>query len=122
MYSATRDRRLPVGAEVLVEGGTHFRVWAPKRKKVEVVIEPPTGGTAETARPAFELEPEPDGYFSGTVRQARAGTLYRFRLDGGETFPDPASRFQPLGPHGPSRVVDPRSFTWGDGAWMQARR
>src|SRR5687768_6214182 len=107
MYSATRDRRLPVGAEVLSEGGTHFRVWAPKRKKVEVVIERATGDKSEGALFTAELEPEPQGYFSGIVRQAQAGTLYRFRLDGGGSFPDPASRFQPAGPHGPSQVIDP---------------
>ena len=48
----------------------------------------------------------------------RAGTLYRYRLDGGDTpFPDPASRFQPQGPHGPSQVIDPGAFTWTDEAW-----
>lgn len=121
MSSATRGRRLPVGAEVLSEGGTHFRVWAPKRKKVEVVIEPPAGDKSEGALPAVELEPEPRGYFSGAVRQAHAGTLYRFRLDGEGPFPDPASRFQPAGPHGPSQVIDPRSFTWTDDAWDGVR-
>ena len=105
---------MPVGAEVLSEGGTHFRVWAPKRKTVEVIIEPPSGSKSEGALVTAELEPEPGGYFSGIVRQAQAGTLYRFRLDGGDSFPDPASRFQPEGPHGPSQVVDPLSFHWTD--------
>src|SRR4029078_5261805 len=45
---------------------------------------------------------------------ARAGSRYWFRLDGKETFPDPASRFQPDGPHGPSQVVDPHAFRWTD--------
>src|SRR5581483_10562776 len=49
---------------------------------------------------------------------AGAGTRYRFRLDGGERlFPDPASRFQPDGPHGPSQVINPHSFKWTDQAW-----
>ena len=43
---------------------------------------------------------------------------YRFRLDRGETaLPDPASRFQPEGPHGPSEIVDPGEFAWTDRAW-----
>ncbi len=102
-------RRLPVGAEVQPGGGVHFRVWAPARRRVEVVTE---GG------PAAVLEAEGGGYFSGLVRDARAGTRYRYRLDGGDQlYPDPASRFQPDGPHGPSEVVDPGAFTWADGGW-----
>ncbi len=99
-------RRLPVGAEVTPEG-VHFRVWAPKRKKVEVATD--TG--------SFELEAEGDGYFSGIGE----GSLYKYRLDGGDAFPDPASRFQPQGPHGPSQVVDP-SFPWTDEGWRGLRR
>jgi len=108
-------RRLPCGAEVLPGGGVHFRVWAPRRRRVEVVFE--TGG----APAAVALEAEDGGYFSAHAPQARAGMDYRFRLDGGaELYPDPASRFQPEGPHGPSRVVDPLTFRWADGAWPGA--
>jgi maltooligosyltrehalose trehalohydrolase len=106
-----RSRRLPVGAEIHPEGGVHFRVWAPRRKKVEAVLE---GGRASGAWP---LLPDGKGYFSGVVGAARSGTLYRFRLDGEGPFPDPASRFQPDGPHGPSQVVDPAAFAWTDGHW-----
>jgi len=106
-------RRLPVGAEAQPGGGVHFRVWAPRRQVVEVVVE---GGAA------FELAREPGGYFSGLVREVGAGMRYRFRLDGDNyLYPDPASRFQPGGPHGPSEVVDPRAFEWTDGAWRGAR-
>ena len=53
---------------------------------------------------------------------AAAGTTYRFRLDGGdERVPDPASRYQPEGPHGPSQVVDPSAFRWTDQAFTGAR-
>jgi maltooligosyltrehalose trehalohydrolase len=100
-------RRLPIGAELLPGGGASFRVWAPKRRRVEVVIE---GGSAHP------LDAEPGGYFSGRVAAAGAMTRYRYRLDGGDAFPDPASRFQPEGPHGPSVVVDP-AFAWKDGDW-----
>ena len=103
-------RRLPVGAECQRSGGVHFRVWAPRCQAVSVRIE------------GFEpvlLEAEAGGYFSGLVPEAGSGTRYRFCLDG-ETpgAPDPASRFQPEGPHGPSEVVDPSSFCWTDGEWQ----
>ncbi|HXG13439.1 MAG TPA: malto-oligosyltrehalose trehalohydrolase [Gemmataceae bacterium] len=111
-------RRLPIGAEVQPAGGVHFRVWAPRRQRVEVVleggIEPSCGGTAV----AIELEAEGNGYFSGHVAVASAGTRYRFRLDGDTAlYPDPASRFQPEGPHGPSQVIDPSRFAWSDDGW-----
>ncbi|HUI81139.1 MAG TPA: malto-oligosyltrehalose trehalohydrolase [Bryobacteraceae bacterium] len=102
-------RRYPIGAEVGPEG-VHFRVWAPRRKTVEVVLEDGSAG-------AHLLEREPSGYHAGLISEARAGSRYRFRLDGGDTFPDPASRFQPEGPHGPSQVVDPRQFRWSDSGW-----
>jgi maltooligosyltrehalose trehalohydrolase len=107
-------RRLPIGAEALPEGGVHFRVWALRRARVEVLFE----GDADSA---FDLEREEGGYFSALVEHAGAGTLYRFRLDGEDyLYPDPASRFQPEGPHGPSRVVDPASFRWTDDEWKGA--
>jgi maltooligosyltrehalose trehalohydrolase len=103
------ERRLPVGAEALPGGGVHFRVWAPARRRVEVVL--------ETEGITVPLEPEGNGYFSGRVGQARVGSLYRYRLDGGQPYPDPASRFQPEGPHGPSQVIDSDTFTWTDENW-----
>jgi maltooligosyltrehalose trehalohydrolase len=99
-------RRLPVGAEIVKEG-VHFRVWAPLRKSVEVV----------TTRGVVPLSRENDQYFSGLVPDVVDGDTYRFRLDEGDAFPDPASRFQPEGPHGPSQVVDPFAFSWSDGGW-----
>ncbi len=104
------SRRFPIGAE-LSNGGVSFRVWAPRAQRVAVEIE---GGGAH------ELEREADGYFSGTVAAARAGSRYGFRLDDRGPFPDPASRWQPEGPFGPSAVVDPSVFPWTDGAWQGA--
>jgi maltooligosyltrehalose trehalohydrolase len=63
------------------------------------------------------LQRESRGYHSGFVDEARAGTRYRLQLEDGSAFPDPVSRFQPDGPHGPSVVVDPAAFTWTDQAW-----
>jgi maltooligosyltrehalose trehalohydrolase len=106
-------RRLPVGAEVQPGGGVHFRIWSPRSGQVEVVVHAAAG---EEDR-SFSLRPEPDGYFSGHDADSGVGTLYRYRLDGGDSYPDPASRFQPEGPHGPSCVIDPSTYRWGDGAW-----
>ncbi|HMJ13087.1 MAG TPA: malto-oligosyltrehalose trehalohydrolase [Polyangiaceae bacterium] len=103
-------RRYPVGAE-LVGGRVHVRVWAPKRSNIEVVAGGPDGR-------ASTLSAEGNGYFSGVAEHLRAGSAYGFRLDGSDRiYPDPASRYQPDGPHGPSQVVDPKSFGWTDATW-----
>lgn len=113
-----QQRRFPVGVEVLPEGA-HFRVWAPQRRRVEVVLEAPGDGQGSSR--AFPLEFEGNGYYSGRVAEAAAGARYRYRLDGGpELYPDPVSRFQPEGPHGPSQIIDPRSFSWTDRDWRGA--
>ena len=65
----------------------------------------------------FPLSDEKNGYWSGVVAEAKAGDVYKFQLDGGDAFPDPASRFQPEGPHGPSQIVSPDAFPWTDQSW-----
>ena len=108
------NRRFPIGAE-LAPGGVYFRVWAPQAKRVELVI-----GADHSSAPK-ELKSEAHGYFSGFVPECAAGDLYRFRLDGGEQLlPDPASRFQPEGPLGPSMIVDASQFEWHDADWNGA--
>src|SRR5256885_17036069 len=106
-----RDRRvrrtLPIGAEVMAMGGVHFRVWAPKSKMVAVQLKREMNHEGSGQR--FELAAEGNGYFSGEIAEAAPGMTYRFVLDSG-AFPDPASRFQPEGPHGPSQIVDGRTF------------
>ncbi len=101
--------RLGLGAEVQTQG-VSFRVWAPRCQKVEVVFE---GG----ASPPFLLTRQAQGYFTGIAPELGAGALYRYRLDGAGPYPDPCSRFQPQGPHGPSMVVDPTAFQWSDERW-----
>lgn len=66
------------------------------------------------------LAPAEHGYFGGFTPEARAGMRYRYALPGGE-FPDPASRFQPEGPHGPSQIIDSAAFPWTDGDWPGVR-
>jgi len=95
-----------------VDGGVCFRVWAPRRKRVRVIADGPPAA----------LEAGPDGYFSGTVSGLGPGALYRYEVDGEGPFPDPASRFQPEGPHGPSEVIDPAAFRWTDAAWRGVPR
>jgi maltooligosyltrehalose trehalohydrolase len=104
-------RHLPIGVEIVPGEGAQARVWAPHRRRVEIVVEEAKGPRA------FDLRREDDGYFAGFV-PAPAGARYRFRLDGGDQlYPDPASRFQPEGPHGPSEIVDPAAFRWSDERW-----
>jgi maltooligosyltrehalose trehalohydrolase len=101
------QRKRAIGAE-LIDGGVDFRVWAPDRKTVSVVIE----------KNDYRLDRERDGHFRGLIEDAGAGTRYRFRLDDDDTlYPDPASRFQPDGPHGDSEVIDPTGFRWSDSDW-----
>lgn len=114
----TLVRRLPVGAEWSAGQGVHFRVWAPSCREVELALEDASGRAVETLR----LAPERGGYHSGAAPSARPGSLYRFRLDGEGPFPDPASRFQPSGPHGPSCVVDPAAYAWRTRGWGGLRR
>jgi maltooligosyltrehalose trehalohydrolase len=107
------ERRYPIGAEVIGENRTHFRVWAPKAREVGVVFE----GTSNTSPKAFPLTAEPGGYFSGEA-DSSSGSCYRFRVSGSaDLYPDPTSRFQPDGPHGCSCVVDPTDFRWTDAEW-----
>ena len=103
------QRRRSIGADV-VDRGVHFRVWAPEHERVAVVID----------GRAHPLECEERGYWSALIAGAKAGTRYKFRLADGE-YPDPASRFQHDGPHGPSEVIDPK-FDWRPWQGVDARK
>jgi len=99
------NRKRAIGAEI-TDSGVHFRVWAPAHDHVAVVIDGRD----------VSLSAEDDGYLSAHVEGVGAGARYLFRL-GEETFPDPASRFQPDGPHGASQVIDPSAYRWRDAQW-----
>jgi maltooligosyltrehalose trehalohydrolase len=101
----------PVGGQ-LQEGGAAFRVWAKNHQEVAVRI---------NNEQEHRLAPEADGFFSGFVPKVRAGDTYKFLLGDKGAFPDPASRFQPEGPHGPSQLVDPTKFSWTDRGWPGIR-
>jgi maltooligosyltrehalose trehalohydrolase len=103
--------QLDLGATCLDGGETRFRVWAPRVESLSVRLL-----CGETSR-TVPLRSEADGYFVGTAGETRAGDCYFYRLDDETERPDPASRFQPQGVHGPSQIVDPRGFPWGDSGW-----
>ena len=92
-------------------GGVVFRVWAPCRERVEVrVVGPGSAAPVPLAR-------DPGGVFEGAIPGLGPGARYVYRLDGGPERPDPVSRSQPEGVHGPSEVVDPGAFPWTDAGW-----
>lgn len=105
-----RVQRLAWGASVLRDGGTRFRVWAPRAERVSVQL-----GT-DHERDDHPLEEVTDGVFEAVVEASPAGD-YRYRLNGERLRPDPVSRYQPHGVHGASRVVDPSVFEWSDQSW-----
>ncbi len=90
------------------EGGVCFTVWAPTSVRVELVLE-------DGRR--YDAAPGEDGLFEVRVEGVGAGARYRYSLDGGPPMPDPASRFQPEGVHGPSEVVDPSRYGWRARDW-----
>ena len=83
-----------------------IQVWAPNAATMHLVVE----GAAQP------MTSEGEGWWRG--RALAPGTDYAFLLDSGtEPRPDPASRWQPEGVHGPSRVYDQEAHPWQDGAW-----
>ena len=99
-------RCLPIGASAIRRRRPFPSLGAPLPRGCRRNRRPRTGSTAIR-----------DWRLLLTVElPARAGMRYRFRLDRGEAaLPDPASRFQPEGPHGPSEIVDPGKFAWTTG-------
>ncbi|HKT33903.1 MAG TPA: malto-oligosyltrehalose trehalohydrolase [Nitrospira sp.] len=111
-HTASSAGRITLGAQVDASG-VRFRVWAPKRVRVDVVLE-------DDGR-SFPLLKDEAGYFSGLVPIATAGMRYRYRLDNGDAYPDPCSRYQPEGPHGPSLIVNPNEYEWRTQQWTGVR-
>jgi maltooligosyltrehalose trehalohydrolase len=99
---------LDLGASVS-EGGVHFRVWAPKASSASLVII----GDKEP----YPMKAEDRGYFSIFIQGLEPKRSYCYLLNEDQPRPDPASRFQPEGVHGPSEVVDPALFKWEDEDW-----
>ncbi|MEE8124494.1 MAG: malto-oligosyltrehalose trehalohydrolase [Nitrospirales bacterium] len=101
---------IPVGALVTGPSQVTFRAWAPWVKTLSVEI-------LDSQPAIIPMQPHPFGYWETTVSNISTGTYYQFVLHDKLKRPDPASRFQPEGVHGPSEVVDPLSFVWTDHPW-----
>ena len=98
-----------VGATRLVDGSWSFVVWAPGRQDVQLHL--------CDEQHLVKMEKDELGYHQAVVKNAKPGFKYTYRLDGSDERPDPASRFQPHGVHGPSMLVDVSSFDWTDSNW-----
>ncbi len=98
-----------LGATYLGDGRCRFVVWAPSVDGVEVHITAPEEGLISLKKGSL-------GYHHTVAENVAPGSLYFYRLDGKVERPDPASRFQPQGVHGPSRVMD-SNFFWRDESW-----
>ena len=93
--------RLSSGVHLQSDGRARVPVWAPAWRTVDVIR---LGAGADSSCP---LTRDGGGFFSAVVPSVGAGDRYWLRLDDQRLRPDPASRFQPDGPHGPSMVADP---------------
>jgi malto-oligosyltrehalose trehalohydrolase len=103
---------MPFGAEITDDGQVRFRLWAPGARKVDLSLD--DGKGVAQILPMSRLE---GGYYEIVTDRAKAGSLYRYRIDGENEVPDPASRLNPQDVHGPSQVVDPTEFDWTDAGW-----
>lgn len=98
---------MPFGTELQDGGKVRFRLWAPKARVVSV----------EVSSQKLPMNRLSGGWFELVTTEAAAGARYQFAIDQGVRVPDPASRFQPSGVHGPSEVVDPAGFRWQHTNW-----
>ncbi len=108
-----RRHHMPFGAELTPTGEVRFRLWAPAARRVELVLCDAEGVAVHTAA----MEALDEGWFALVTGAAGVGSLYRYRIDGTSEVPDPASRSNPQGVHGPSEVIDPAAYVWKDAAW-----
>ena len=93
-----------IGATVEGER-THFRVWAPKPRSIELELIAPRAERVP-------LNPVGDGWLEASVEGVGAGARYCYVVDGERRRPDPAARALPDGVHGAAEVVDARAFAW----------
>lgn len=101
---------LQMGANLIKNGEVSFRVFAPNKQKVSLVIK--YHGKTEV----FTMNREDEHIYSTILKGVGPGLLYKFRLDEGD-FPDPYSFYQPEGVHGFSQVVDHKAYQWHDQDW-----
>src|SRR5215213_4940549 len=102
--------QLSFGARPLANGSTRFCVWAPLAEQLAVKL---MGEQPRTVR----MERGTGDIYEAIVEGVRAGTDYFYVINDEHERPDPVSRWQPAGVHGPSRVFDPEAFVWTDAQW-----
>jgi maltooligosyltrehalose trehalohydrolase len=112
--------RLERGANVAADGAVAFDIWAPRQQALSLRLLGPDGGV----RAELPMVRGGDGVFSLRVDGAQAppGTDYAYLVPDMGARPDPVSRCQPAGVHGPSRVISPDTFRWTDGDWRGVAR
>jgi malto-oligosyltrehalose trehalohydrolase len=103
---------MPFGAQITDDGRVRFRLWAPGARRVDLSLQDGQGGAQ-----ILPMNSLADGYYEIITDKAKAGSRYRYRINGENEVPDPASRLNPEDVHGPSQVVDPTEFEWTDDAW-----
>jgi malto-oligosyltrehalose trehalohydrolase len=106
-----RKHEMPFGAECREDGRIRFRLWAPAASAVRLVLPGPR--TRE-----IEMPEVAHGWFEIVTVDVLPETAYNFKINGTHNVPDSASRCQLSGVHGPSVVIDPAAFPWGDGSWQ----
>lgn len=97
------------GSTILDNGTGLFSVWAPFRESVSLLIKTPEPAS-------IPMQKNEEGYWQVTVPDAAPGMTYKYLLDGSLERPDPASRYQPEGVHGPSALIED-NFKWSDEGW-----
>lgn len=120
-HGAVHRQKMPEGVllhrqlgAVPENGQTHFSVWAPNADQISVEM--------VDSGNKISLHKQPSGYHTGTLDGAKTGDRYFYRVDGGPKRPDPASRFQPDGVHGPSEIISAADYHWTDEDWMCPKR
>ena len=103
---------MPFGAQPVGTGGVKFQLWAPQANRVDLCL------MEEGEEIQLEMEVNKQGWFHIQTTQARVGSRYLFCIDENTRVPDPASRYQPDDVHGPSQVIDPRTWEWQDANWQ----
>lgn len=89
---------------------TTFTVWAPEKKKMILHLVHPKDEQ-------IEMKKDIEGYWQATVDNLSEDVKYFYKPEGEKDLPDPASRYQPEGVHGPSQVIDHLSYKWNDDGW-----
>jgi maltooligosyltrehalose trehalohydrolase len=110
LSTKTLTQETRVGANQLPDGSWEFVLWAPLTRAVSLHL---LRGSGELVA----MEPLADGYHRVIVNHLEPRSEYFYQLNGGRDLPDPASRFQPQGVHGPSQTIDPNAFRWTDHDW-----